>query len=370
MSYTIALIGCGRVGVWLEDDPLRAKPATHMGGIKKIARNGQNPLQLTLTAVCDTDKERLEKCRLRYNVPNAYQDYKKLIQKEKPDIVIIATWTSTHRDIAVFAAKNGVKGIVLEKPVAANLNQARQVIECCKKYDVKLVINHERRWDPLYRKTKEIIDQKTLGNLRFIYGNVLSCSFPMGDWQTVLDEYGGGPLFHDGTHLVDMVRYFAGEIAALNGHISRDIPGAGAETTATAMLQTVSGVNVFLEAGGLRNYFNFELDLQFENGRIKVGNGIHEYYESTSSKMYTGFHDLTRKEFPSLDRSTDPFTGAILEVLRTIDDGGEPDSSGADGLKALEIIFAVYHSASLNGKPVSLPLKLRGHPLKKIFSNS
>jgi predicted dehydrogenase len=373
MPYKIAIIGCGRVGVWLEDDPLRVKPASHLGGIKKIIKNNLVKEGLEPALICDINKERLIKCR-NHKKPYIkehpiYTDYKELIDKEKPDIVIISTWTSSHRDIAIFAAQHGVMGIVLEKPAAVTLNQAREISDTCNQYNVKLVVNHERRWDPKYRKAKEIVKNKSLGQLKLIYGNVLSQSVPRGDWREVLPEAGGGPLLHDGTHLIDMVHLFTGDIESLNGYVKREIPQAGVETTATALLKAKNGVSVFIEAGGMRNYFNFEIDLQFEQGRIKVGNGIKEYYICENSRRYTGFKDLASKKFPDSLNNTDPFTGAILEVINAIEKNTIPESSGIDGLKAMEVIFAIYHSAFLKGKTIHLPLKLREHPLKKMFQS-
>lgn len=361
MKYSIGLIGCGRIGALLEEDPLRHKPASHMGGIQKIADNVD---KITL---CDIDPERLEHCRKKWSPAAVYTDYKSLLGVEKPDIAIIATWTSTHKDIALYAAQNGVKGIVLEKPVATAPADARKIIAACKKHNVKLVVNHERRWDPLYRTTRALMDTGELGALKCIVGNVLCQSAPRGSWKALLEAVGGGPLLHDGTHLVDMIRYFTGDIHTINGHVKREAPDIGVETTATALMQSKNGVNIFIEAGGMRDYFNFELDLQFERARIKVGNGIREYYTTETSKRYTGFQDLVKQPFPPIVRDSEPFSGALEEVITAIETDGTPRSSGEDGLKAMEVIFAVYHSARLGGKTVTLPLTVKGHPLKKIF---
>jgi len=372
-KFRVALIGCGRVGAWLEDDPLRAKPATHMGGLQKLLNSpihNKKNIKIALTALCDIDEERLQKCQERWNVPHAYTQYKELIDKEKPDIVTIATWTATHHDIAVYAAQNGVKGIVLEKPVAVSIQQAEAVIQVCNANNVKLVINHERRWDPLYIKIKQLMNEGTLGPLKAVYGNVLSRTGAQGDWKKLIPAIGGGPLLHDGTHLVDMIRFFAGDIADINGSVKREDKTLAVETSASAMMTTCSGVTVFLEAGGMRDYFNFELDLHFKEGRIKIGNGIREFLVARESKRYSGFRDLVKKEFPEIKRDSDPFTGALLEVIKAIESDEEPFSSGRDGVKAMEVIFAIYRSASLKGKTVSLPLKPYArpvHPLIKMF---
>lgn len=332
-----------------------------MGGIQKIQS------KIGSVSVCDIDEERLLHCKEKWDIENGYRDYQELLLKEKPDIAVIATWTSTHRDIALSAVENGVKGIVLEKPVAVDLDQAREIIDACKKHNVKLVINHERRWAPIYKKTKEIVLEKSLGDLKLIYGNVLSQSAPKGSWKTILDKVGGGPLLHDGTHLIDMIRFFTGDIKTINGSVKRENPEAGVETTATALLKSRNGVDIFIEAGGMRDYFNFELDLQFERGRIKVGNGIREFYSTKTSTRYTGFRDLVKQEFPPFTRDSDSFSGAILEVMEAVENDSIPQSSGIDGLKAMEVIFGIYYSAYLDGKKIALPLKVSGHPLKKMF---
>ncbi|MCP4218455.1 MAG: Gfo/Idh/MocA family oxidoreductase [bacterium] len=361
MRYKVALIGCGRIGSLLEEDPLRRKPASHMGGILTLAPRVKS------VVVCDIDEERLARCKEKWNPAGTYTNYKRLLKVEKPDIVVIATWTSSHMEIALRAASSGVKGIVLEKPVAVDPGQARKVIDICREKNIPLVINHERRWEPLYRKTAEIIASGELGALKMIYGNVLCRSAARGSWKNILKEVGGGPLLHDGTHLVDMIRYFAGDIASLSGSVKREHPEAGVETSAAAMMKTVGGVDVFIEAGGMREYFNFELDLQLERGRLRVGNGYREYWVAEPSKRYSGFSDLVKKEFPTFVRDCDPFSGGLNEVMTALETGLPPISSGEDGYKAMEVIFGIYHSALHGGKRVELPLNIRGNPLKRMF---
>jgi len=368
-AYKIALIGCGRIGVWLEDDPLRGKPASHLGGINKLIRDNSIKKGLELCAICDIDSYRLDQVRERTQLPieKCFTDYQELITTEKPDIIIVASWTSSHHEIALFAAKNGVKGIVMEKPLAVSFEHASEIVSTCSQYNTRLVVNHERRWDPAYRKTKRLIEHQALGKLKSIVGNVFSRSAPIGSWEEFLDKAGGGPLLHDGTHLVDMFRYFAGDIDTITGFVSRENLSYATETTATAVLQTKNGVTIFMEAGGMREYFNFELDLQFEKGRIRIGNGIREYFVTQQSTRYSGFTDLVKAPFPDFSYDSDPFTGAILDLISSIETGNEPSSSGQDGLKTMEIIFGIYYSAYLNGNRVTLPLKLSGHPLKKMF---
>lgn len=366
MIPTVALIGCGRIGSLLEDDPLRAKPASHMGGIQRLGD------RVRLVAVCDTDRQRLVDCQNRWRVEKIYLDYREMIWNEKPQVVIIATWTASHRDIAVYAAENGVRGLVLEKPMAVDLQQADEILYACRRHNVKLVVNHERRWDSRYIQVRRWIEEERLGPLRTIHATVLSRSALEGSWKSVLEEVGGGPLLHDGTHLLDMVHYFCGEIEEVSGKVYREHPTVGVETTALGLLRSRDGVNVFVEAGGMRDYFHFEMDLQFARGRIKVGNGIEEFAESRPSTRYSGFQDLQSERFIAADCQCSPFPGALEEALQAVAlDLREEEihSSGRDARRAMETIFAVYYSAFLGGKVVRLPLQIGGHPLKKLFAS-
>ena len=362
MKLTAALVGCGRVASLLEDDSLRSKPATHLGALEKLADT------VELVALCDIDPERLEQAGNRWNVKNLFQDYRAMIKKHRPDLLIIASWTATHHQIAVFAANHGVRGLLIEKPLALNLRQADKIISTCRRRQVKTVVNHERRWDPLYHKAREIIVDKSLGELRTVYAMVFSNSFIRGPWPEVIREHGGGPLLHDGTHLIDMIRFLAGEISLLSGRAVVDLPGCGSETRAWAWLETRQGVPVLLEAGGRRDYFHFEIDLHFSSGRIRIGNGIRDFQISSESTRYQGFQDLASSPFPQVTDKTRPFTGALAELCTAVTENREAISSALDGRRALEIIMAIYHSAARKGKPLKMPFRSRGNPLRRFMS--
>jgi len=356
VKYSVSLIGCGRVGVLLEDDPLRKKPASHIGGILNLKD------KVYIDSVCDIDNNRLNYVKKRWKIDKTYNDYKKLIKERKPDIVIISTWTNTHKDIAEFCIKNKVKGIVLEKPVSTNLKDAKKIFDLSKKYGTKVVINHERRWDGLYNKTKQIIDSNELGKLKTIFANVFTQSFIKGNWKTLIDFSGGGPLLHDGTHLVDIIRYFTGEVDYLVGSIVIDNE-TGLDIRASSYLKMKNETDIFLQAGSQMDFFNFELDLIFQKGRIRIGNGIKEFYIAEKSKRYSGFKDLVKKDFPTYNKVIDPFSGALYEVVNSINKNINPYSSLYDGIKSMEIIFAIYYSHCHNNKKIIFPFKNLSNPL-------
>ena len=120
----------------------------------------------------------------------------------------------------------------------------------------------------------------------------------------------------------------------------------------SAMLGFKNGAVGFIEGGGARKYFNFELDIQGSEGRILIGNSGRELYITKKSRRFTGFHELEKVPFPEPKKYESPFIGGAREMLKTIRTGKAGTSTGIDGLRALEIISAVYQSAQQKGKRV------------------
>jgi predicted dehydrogenase len=350
-----ALIGCGRIGFFLENDPLRYKPCTHYGGARAAGIN--------INFACDINIERLKKFAAITGISdkNIYTDYRKLIKDQKPNLIIIATWIDSHAEIGIFAAKNGGRTIICEKPIAANLKDAKALLSICGKHNVNLIINHERRYDTRYSTVKKILTKKKIGEIKTVYASVLSA----GNNSTDIEQ-GGGPLLHDGTHMIDIIRYFFGDIRWVKGEIQRQKPDIF-EKRATAWIKTASGVDVFLEAGGSRKYFVFELQISGTEGKIVIGNGYQNFYLNTKSKYYSGFRDLTEKSL-QIKQGINYFKREYLEAKKSLKQKNiAVTSSGCDGYKALEAIHSIYLSSFMDGKKIELPVKPEKINLRRIF---
>ena len=120
------------------------------------------------------------------------------------------------------------------------------------------------------------------------------------------------------------------------------------------MIGFKNGALGFIEGGGARKYFNFELDIQGSEGRLLIGNNGRKLYLTQKSKRFTGFKELEQVPFPEPKQVTSPFEGGARETLKCLRTGKDGISNGTDGLKALELIFAIYHSAQLQGKQIKL----------------
>ncbi len=356
----IALIGCGRIGFLLEKDPLRKKPCTHAGGASAAG--------LTITHAVDINTDRLREFCQKYSIPenNCSTDYRLLLKTVRPSCVIIATWTESHTDIAIFAAENGTSIIILEKPVSYSLPSAKKLLNKCNNHGCKLIINHERRYDPRYQKAFNLITNGKIGTIKTIHASILTGPYR---GSSKLKE-GGGPLLHDGTHIIDIIRSFIGNITELTGNFERTTRDTGYEDRATAWLKSENGIDIFLEAGGSRNYFQFEISFSGTEGKIIIGNGYQSLFISRPSKFYEGFRDLSEVNFPKF-RENNCFTELYKEVKNHMNNKSEKiTSTGLDGYKTLEVIHGIYLSASKNGKKINLPIKKGSIDIKRIFDIS
>jgi predicted dehydrogenase len=140
----------------------------------------------------------------------------------------------------------------------------------------------------------------------------------------------------------------------VSGHEKRPHGKKYIEETACGMIGFKNGAIGFIEGGGAREYFNFELDIQGSEGRLLIGNDGRELYLTKKSKRFSGFQELEKVGFPEPKRIISPFEGGARETLKCIRTGKDGVSSGTDGLKALDLIFTIYRSAELKGKKLKL----------------
>jgi predicted dehydrogenase len=354
----IALIGCGRIGFLLEDDPLRYKPCTHFGGCTAAG--------MRITHACDIAPERLGAFAGRACIAaeNTSASFEKLITCARPDMVIISTWTESHARIGMLASDSGARVIVCEKPLCADLKEAGALIRRCEKNGTRLIVNHERRFDDRYIAVRELIERGRIGAVKTVHASVLS-----GPWHGRPDlRMGGGPLLHDGTHMLDILRYLFGDFLCVEGEIQRDARRSGFEDRASAWITTRSGIDIFLEAGGSREYFIFELVIGGTAGKIVIGNGYQSLHVPEKSRFYTGFRDLKERPLP-WRRKMNYFQREYTEARRILEGRDDAASStGMDGYRALEAAHAIYLSASLGRKTIALPVKPASIDLSVIFN--
>ena len=206
------IIGCGDV------TELKSGPA-----FNKVANSA-------LVAVMRRNAAKAEDYARRHNVPRWYDDASKLINDPEVNAIYIATPPSSHEEYTLAAIDAG-KPVYVEKPMANDHAAARRMAEAAERSKIKLVVAHYRREQPRFKKVKQLIEEKAIGEILLarleLYKPPITKeekTKPGIDWR-IDPTISGGGLFHDlGPHQLDLMTYFfssvqkATGIAANQGH--------------------------------------------------------------------------------------------------------------------------------------------------------
>lgn len=341
-----AVVGLGRIGSTLESDPLREKPCSHVGAIV-------GNQDCALVAGCDIKEEARHRFFTDWpNIspkPRLYTHIDELLSAENPDLVVVATYPQSHLQITAKAARKGVPLVICEKPLAYTVRDARRIVAIHKKGATKILVNHERRYSADYRLVQEAVRERRYGRLLSIKGTLY-----FGRAAKHKDV-----LLHDGTHLIDIINFLtkgratmqrrfgsmhsALSSAFLFGAVSAE-PGVDGRVSDDRRLKpeahSHSSVPVVIEVGAERDHLVFEVELSFEYGRIRVGNGVLQFEKSVESPYYSGYRSLVPDETPVIEK-TGYFEHMIADAVACVRTGKEPDSGASDGLTAMQFIRSI-----------------------------
>jgi predicted dehydrogenase len=331
--YRAGVIGLGAIGSSIEDDirdlSIRmGLPYGHASVHRAVSRT-------TLVAAADIDAARRASFADRWGLHQSkiYSDYREMLANENLDVVSIATPTPLHAEMALAAVEARVRGIFLEKPIAASLADAQHVVSACKQAGIQLAVNHTRRGDPVYRRARRLIDDGAIGAL-----------------HSLVAHFGGG-LMWIGTHTFDMLNYLNGDRPAawIIGHL--DDP-AGFDPGGSAYVFYENGVRGFIN-GSTGHAVGFRIEAFGSEGKIVVGNHDLELWRSNPDKSR---YELLRYPFPLVMTAEAPMVVLLEELLDAMEEGVPMVSDGQTALRALELIIGLYSSSNDHHQPIRLPM--------------
>jgi predicted dehydrogenase len=252
-----------------------------------------------------------------------------MLRIHNPRILVIATHPDSHHHYCRLAAACGVPVLICEKPLADSVASAHKIA----RLSPVIITNHERRYSADYIRARTILAAGELGTLLSV-----SATLYMGKTRRLLDVF-----WHDGTHLADAIMFLAD---ATLKHRRR----WGAKLTAregTAWLEGELGreqaapVPVIIEIGAGRDHLVFEIEFSCERGRLRIGNGVFEVWDSTPSPY--------AEQFRSLRRTAEVFSGPTGYFANMVQDAAAcandpqhlPRSGAADGLRVIEYLHSV-----------------------------
>jgi predicted dehydrogenase len=331
-----------------------------------------------VVALADEDPQGRAAAAKRLKAPRTYADYRRMLEKEHPQIVSVAPrWLDCHRDMVLACAEFGCH-VFLEKPMCQTLKQADEMIAALEKRNLKLAIAHQTRYSPTLRHAQQLIADGRLGDILELRGRGKE------------DRRGGGEdLMVLGTHIMDLMRFFAGDpqwcfARVRDGRkpVTKSEVRDGAEGIGPLAGDEIHAMYHF--TGTTTGYFSthrarhgaakrFGLQLFGTKGILTMTTGaLPEVWFVEDPSWQPGrskapWQRLTSAGIDKPETLSDPGHAlgnrlSALDLIRAIETDTQPKGSMYDGRAALEMILAVYESHRLNA-PVSLPLKNRTHPL-------
>ncbi len=337
--YRAAVIGLGRMGSTYDDEVSRGGPVflPYAHGPSYAAH-----AQVTLAAGADPYDEQRVIFGERWGIAadHLYADYADMLAHESLDMVSICTSARHRARIIQDCARAGVKAIWAEKPLALTLAEADAILRTCRQTGTALAVNCARRWNPFFQETKRLIDAGELGRILQVTG------------------YGQAGLSHNGSHLIDIVRYLAGgDVTWVFGEMESDAAAAGeADLMGNGYLVFDNGVRGYVRCFPC-GPANWEIDVIGEQGRVRaVANCYAMEFTQLIEDPQSGRPIPAQLPFPLPPTIRGTGLSAVDDLIRAIEDGTPPTCSGDDGAAALEIAVALRQSHRDGGVKITLPL--------------
>jgi predicted dehydrogenase len=329
-------------------------------------------------AVADDDKVGLAAMAKKHQVDQAFADYREMLDKAKPDIVVIGQrWIDQHRDMAVAAADRGIH-VYMEKPFCRTLAEADEIVAAGERTHAKLALAHPTRYSPKLQTVKRLIAEGAIGKVLEYRGRGKE------------DRRGGGEdLWVLGTHVMDAIRAFAGHPAWCFARVTKD----GHPVVKADVVEGNEGIGplaadavtaMYGLSDGATAYFQSIKNMAGKGSRyglmIYGSAGIFEVLEGTMpsvkylsdpswspGRSKAAWQDVSSAGIGKEETISDSVwqnrhRPAALDLLRAIEEDRQPASSAYEARGATEMIVAVFESHRQGG-PVALPLENRQNPL-------
>ena len=309
----------------------------------------------------------------------AYSDISKMVTENKSDLVIICNAHPYHKSPAVEAAFAGAN-VLVEKPLASDLQDCDDIIKACKNSHVRLGVISQRRWYEPVKRVKHAIEQGKIGKPVLAVVTMLGwrdkAYYDSDAWRGAWKTEGGGVLVNQAPHQLDILLWYMGEIDEVYG-IWKNLnhPYIEVDDTAVAIVKFKSGAigNILVsnsQKPGLYGKVHVHgengasVGVQTDGGAMFIA-GRTGVTEPPVNDLWTipGEEDLLKQWiredieiFNNCDATVRYMQYQIEDFLHSIGNRKEPAVTGEDGRRTVELFTSIYRSTRDN-MPVKFPLK-------------
>jgi predicted dehydrogenase len=322
MTPAVAIIGCGLIG---------QKRAKALGSAR-------------LVACADLVPERAEALARSANGCKPYGDWRDAVRHPGADIVIVATLHDSLVEIAAGAIEAG-RHVLIEKPAARRAADIANLIALAAAHGVKVRVGFNHRYHRALLKARELVDSGSIGELMFLrarYGHGGRLGYDR-EWRADPVRSGGGELIDQGSHIIDLARWFLGDFVEVEGFAHTYYWNMPVDDNAFLLLRTQAKQVAFMHASCTewKNTFSFELYGRL--GKIDIS-GLGGSYGTERITYYRmlpemGPPETVAWEYPMADNSWEVELAEFFDDIRL---DRRPAAGLDDAMAVLDIVEHIY----------------------------
>jgi 1,5-anhydro-D-fructose reductase (1,5-anhydro-D-mannitol-forming) len=312
-------------------------------GIGKVADIAIAPAitadeQSTLAAVYSRSSDRAKGFAQKHGAPSGYDDYTQMFNDPDVDVVYIASPNGLHAEHALAALKAG-KHVLVDKPLALELADARAMVDAAADAEVLLATGFHLRYKPTTRAARDAI---TAGKLGDVFYAEMSCGagkglYPYDTWRADPKLSGGGTLLHQGVHAVDLVAYLCDQPVV---EVTCLLDQPGADDVFVGSCRLADGTLANLSSHSLRMGTRPDWTVFGTGGWLDARGG-------TSPAPGDTLDLHTDDGTDRLATSTSPaYATEVADFANAVATGTEPAATGVDGMRAVAVAEALYRAAA------------------------
>jgi len=315
-----------------------------LGFIGKVhLMNCLNLKSVRVVAAADTSKKALNYAK-SFGVKQLFTDYHELLKLKDLDAVIISLPTPLHADCAISAIEEG-KHVFLEKPLARNVKEGREIVSAARKSGVKFMVGYPFRFAPEFVDLKGQVESGILGDVQIAHAvDIAAGPFfhraesttprPVPEWWLNKELTGGGALIDLGCHMINLLRWYLGEVANVKTRLGYRF-NFDFEDHVTCIMDFGCGASAVVNVGWFSQSAAVGIELFGTMSHARA-------YFSPSSKVVTAIKLILGKT----PKFFVPYLNEISHFVNHVknDGSGENQLSGEEALKDLEVITKAYRN--------------------------
>lgn len=330
MRYRIAILGCGHIG------KKHAALASAYG---------------ELIAVADSQEDRARDLAALYHC-NSYPSLEQLIDNESPDLIAICTPNGFHAQHSIETLRSGAH-VLCEKPMAISVRDAESMRDAAIKYNKRLFVVKQNRFNPPVLWLKQLLDSGRLGRILGFQLNAFwnrgPAYFHQSAWRGSL-QLDGGPLFTQFSHFIDLLHWFLGDLKSVHHARGQNLLHRDTiefEDQGLAVLELGDGIQGCLQYSINAHDRNMEgsITLFGEKGTVKLGGTYlnkleHVAVEGIAAPVFV--EQVPGNQYGSYEGSSSQHHLVYEAVLRSLDDPSYQYLEAAEAIQTISIIESIY----------------------------